>query len=237
MQEDGGAPVTSEWLAASLADADGRGPAEVIGQVCRAAVRPLEVSGLAVIVLSGGRAVGTVCASDETAKGLEALQFSLGEGPSIDAHRSRVPVAETDLGRSHRWPAFAPEANDAGVQATFAFPLQVGAARFGALELHRREVGSMTEGAFAEAIEVARAATVLVLALLADVPPGMMPLALEDATAARAHVHQVTGMVSAMLQIDTAEALVRLRARAYADSRTLGDLSADVVSRLIRFER
>ena len=51
------------------------------------------------------------------------LQFSVGEDPSIDAHRSRRPVLEPDLPAAARWPAFAPQAIAAGAAAVFALPL------------------------------------------------------------------------------------------------------------------
>ena len=47
-------------------------------------------------------------------------------------------------------------------------------------------------------------------------------------------VHQATGMLAAQLDIDLAEALARLRARAYADDRPLYDVSVDVVTRALR---
>ncbi len=41
-------------------------------------------------------------------------------------------------------------------------------------------------------------------------------------------------MLAAQLDIDLAEALARLRARAYADDRPLYDVSVDVVTRALR---
>lgn len=52
----------------------------------------------------------------------------------------------------------------------------------------------------------------------------------------RAEVHQATGMVSVQLGVSLAEALVRLRARAYADGRPIAQVAADVVGRRLRFE-
>ncbi|MHB8246789.1 MAG: GAF and ANTAR domain-containing protein [Acidimicrobiales bacterium] len=74
------------------------------------------------------------------------LQFSTGKGPAINAHRSRRPVLEPELGTATRWPAFAPEAVTAGATAVFALPLQVGAARFGALTFYRDRPGPLGEG-------------------------------------------------------------------------------------------
>jgi hypothetical protein len=48
-------------------------------------------------------------------------------------------------------------------------------------------------------------------------------------------VHQATGMISVQLDVSLAEALVRLRAHAYASGRPLGEVAQDVVARRLRF--
>jgi len=52
----------------------------------------------------------------------------------------------------------------------------------------------------------------------------------------RAVVHQAAGMISVQLDVDVAEALLRLRARAYALDRPMADVAADVVARRLRFD-
>jgi len=49
-------------------------------------------------------------------------------------------------------------------------------------------------------------------------------------------VHQATGMISVQLEVSLAEALVRLRAHAYANDRPLNEVAADVVARRLRLE-
>jgi AmiR/NasT family two-component response regulator len=51
----------------------------------------------------------------------------------------------------------------------------------------------------------------------------------------RAEVHQATGVVSVQAAVGLAEALVLLRARAYADERPLGDLARDVLTGTVSF--
>ena len=46
-----------------------------------------------------------------------------------------------------------------------------------------------------------------------------------------AEVHQATGMVSVQLGVSVDEAFVRLRARAFADGRSLKAVAGDVISR------
>ncbi len=82
--------------------------------------------------------------------------------------------------------------------------------------MYRRERGPLSAGSLADAAVVGHEATTVLLALLADLPPGALPIVLEDVSAKRARVHQATGMVSAQLGIPVADALARLRARAFS---------------------
>jgi AmiR/NasT family two-component response regulator len=48
-------------------------------------------------------------------------------------------------------------------------------------------------------------------------------------------VHQATGMVAEQLRITVTEALIRLRAYAFAQDRPLTDIANDVVTARLRF--
>jgi hypothetical protein len=63
------------------------------------------------------------------------LQFTFGEGPSLDAVTHGRPVLVSDLGAAeeHRWPAFTGVVLAGGVCAVFAFPISVASCRVGAL--------------------------------------------------------------------------------------------------------
>jgi len=48
-------------------------------------------------------------------------------------------------------------------------------------------------------------------------------------------VHQASGMVSVQLGVSVAEALIRLRAQAFAENRLVSEIGDDIVSRRFRF--
>ena len=83
--------------------------------------------------------------SDSRSRLIEDLQFTLGEGPCVDAVRSGSPVLLDDVravtDATRRWPAFVKEAESSGVRAVFAFPVQVGAIALGTLDLYRSRAG------------------------------------------------------------------------------------------------
>jgi AmiR/NasT family two-component response regulator len=55
-------------------------------------------------------------------------------------------------------------------------------------------------------------------------------------TLSRAEVSQATGMLMAQLDIDAADALIRLRAHAYATNRSAIDVARDILDRRLTLE-
>jgi ANTAR domain len=74
-----------------------------------------------------------------------------------------------------------------------------------------------------------------ILTLQSKAPKGGVASGLDGDSALRLVVHQATGMVAAQLDIDMAAALVRLRARAYAEGIPLVQVATEVVNRERRF--
>lgn len=117
-----------------------------------------------------------------------------------------------------------------------SFPLRVGGVHVGVLNLYRDTVGDLDRTDFADALALARIATHLVLELQSGLPRGALPARLADVLDDRAVVHQAAGMIAAQTGGDVADALSRLRARAWALGRPIHDIASDVVSHLIRFD-
>ena len=208
-------------------------PAELVHGCSRA----LPVSGVGLALMTDRGPAGTVAATDGAALELEDLQFTLGEGPCVDASQTGRPVLQPDLAATgpRRWPAFAGGALAAGVAAIFALPLRVGAIRVGVLDLYRATPGSLTPVQLREALAFADAATLLLLYLQTRAPTGEFS---PDALALpgdRAEVHQATGVISVQAGRSLAEALVLLRARAYAEQRPVGDVARDVLAGRVDF--
>lgn len=204
-------------------------------RLCGACVAALPVDGVGLSLMGGNYLAGRALlgASDSTGARLEELQFDLGEGPCASAFADGQPVLVPDFGdrdAKGRWPMFVHEAETTRARALFAFPLQLGAIRIGAMDCYRTQPGPLHE--VTEALVVAEAVT---LALLhAQAQEGVRGLA-DMAVGHHAAVHQATGMVSAQLEISIEEAFVRLRAYAYRHDRSLDEVGADVVARKLRF--
>lgn len=208
------------------------------GQLCTVAAQVVGVDGAAVMV-EGSDHRAPLCSSDDIAARIADLDLTLGEGPGFDAHQAGAPVAEPDLVRPRnvRWPSFAPLAVQAGLAAIFSFPLRVGGVHLGALTFHQMRSGRLSDNQHADALVMANVVVHAVLAHQAGAPPGMLGSELDVLGSSQAEVHQASGMVSVQLGVSVANALVRLRAHAYAQGRGLREVALDVVNIKLRLDR
>lgn len=202
-----------------------------------ATVLELSASGMALMNKDGHQ--GVIGASGPLATRLEDLQFELGEGPGLDASRANTPVLDADLTTSGmaRWPGFGPAALAAGVRAVLALPLQSGAVQMGALCLYRSTPGRWDNAGTATALAYADAAVAVLLLLQAQTQPepALHP-ELASPLAYRAEVHQATGYLSVQASIGLTEALLLLRAHAFASERPLLQVARDVLAGRLRIQ-
>ncbi|GAA4729260.1 GAF domain-containing protein [Nocardioides endophyticus] len=199
-------------------------------RLCRAASDALTARGVGICLIAEVDAQLTVAASGPVTEQVEGLQFALGEGPSLEAHAARRPVLCSDLRGSAgtRWPGYVPAVRAYGVRAVFSFPLQIGAARLGAMGVYREVVGGLSDEHLAQALTFAEVATV---ELLDSLPaPGGPHRVVQDAVDNRYEVYQAQGMLTVQLGVGLVEAMARMRAYAYAQDRLLGDLARDILA-------
>ena len=84
--------------------------------MCEVCPQIMGVDGAGVMLMSGEIPRGSLCATDDVSQLIEDLQYTLGEGPCLDAYQQDGVVAEPDLADpvTFRWPAFTPPALQAG---------------------------------------------------------------------------------------------------------------------------
>ncbi|KFU75833.1 ANTAR domain-containing protein [Amycolatopsis lurida] len=224
----------TDRLLALLGDADSG--LELVRRICELCVTELAVSGAGMSVMTGSLTDGTqnlVHSTGGVGKHLEDLQLTVGEGPSVDAFVSGGAVLVPDLDAEHgRWPAYAPGAAGLGVAAVFSFPLQVGAARLGVLDLYRTTAGSLSAPRLSGALTLAEAGTVALLDD-ADAAQGARLLGQGESHSV---VHQATGIVTVQLGVSLQEAFIRIRAYAYAHHLSLNEVGGRIVRRELVLE-
>jgi GAF domain-containing protein len=207
-------------------------------RLCVLCAEITQMSGAGIMLLQDDVPRGSVCTTDAISTLIEELQYTLGEGPCIDAHRHHQPVAEPDLAHPEtvRWAEFARSAVDAGARAVFGFPVAVRDVHLGALNLYRDRPGPLTVDQHADALVVAEVAARAIISIQAAAEPGELAPELEASGNFRFVVHQAAGMISVQLGVSVADALIRLRAHAFSTGRSATAVADDVVARRLRFD-
>ena len=202
-----------------------------------------DIDAAAISLVFDGTNSGTLGSSGAPARMYDELQFLLGEGPvprlgrPACAGRGYRPRRSVD----QRWPIYGPAMLDLHVHGVYAMPVVVAGEYLGALDLFRNRPGSLVGEEFSGAFVAAELAGLPLLDLLdADMAAAVGD---PDSNAwaelnalSRAEVSQATGMLVAQLEIEPAEALVRLRAHAYSTGRSATEVARDIVDRRLRLE-
>lgn len=202
-------------------------------QICDACVSLLPVDGASMSLMLGAGHRQSLHATDAVMEHVEAVQFTLGEGPCFEAFQTGQPLLVPDLVRDAgvSWPMFTAEMSGDPIGAIYAFPLRRGAARFGAIDMYRRTAGWLSDAELAMALQLTDIAASALLAVSGGAGDQFDEDGLIELSGIRAVVHQATGMVVAEFKIPADQALSRLRGYAFAAGRLLDDVAADLVSR------
>lgn len=208
------------------------GMVDSLERLCRAAVHNLDVSGAAVSLMVDVGATGVVAGANAHSLRMEELQFTFGEGPSLDAfaYRRLVLTADFDDLRDGQWLAFTASALESDVRAVFAYPLQIGAITLGVFTVYRSRSGSFDTVAGSMAITFAEIATEIILDGDPDPRPGQLHPGLQTVWQNRAEIHQAQGVVMVDLGISLTDALIRMRAYAYARDMPLSKVARSIMA-------
>ncbi|GGU13866.1 GAF and ANTAR domain-containing protein [Streptomyces violascens] len=162
---------------------------------------------------------------------LDNLQYTLGDGPALEAVKQGRTLSEPDLPAADpaRWPLFLPAAARTPVRALIAAPLRLGAATIGVLTGYRTAPGPLTPAQRRGLDRVGRTLVhLLYTELITSADDGG---AVTGLRLYRAEVHQATGFLASELGIPMGQALLRLRAHAATYGHPLSDLARDLLAR------
>lgn len=213
--------------------------ASVDDDLCAPFLSVLPVTGIAISTVGNPFGSETVCASDMTAARLDEIQLDLGEGPCWEAVRTGMPVLEPDVQRttSSRWPVALEAMQATGLGAVFAFPMRLGTLDIGVVDLYTNTPSTLDPGPVRQAAALTEAAARQVLrrALLRIESEAEGTPETAAGEYSRREVHQAAGMLAAQTGAHVDDALLILRGHAFAAGRSVRDLAADVVARVVDF--
>lgn len=86
-----------------------------------------------------------MASTDSMVDQLDQLQYSLGEGPCLDAMRDHTSVVVDDMRTESRWPRFAPPAAAAGCISQMGIEIFREAGRVGGLNLYSSRPSAFDE--------------------------------------------------------------------------------------------
>lgn len=206
--------------------------------ICHVASERLTKTRIGLTLCLGGSFSPIAC-TDQIAGLLDEQQFALGEGPSWDCASSSLPAAGTDLRSTQvgnaapaaRWPAFCRAAESCGTQSAFAFPLQVGLVTVAVLTAYRDHAGVLSASEYVDCLTLASLATTALLAEQTGEHAGELAEVFRAGADERAWLQRAAGMVAERESVSIVEAMLRIRAHAYAEGRPLGSTARDICDR------
>lgn len=193
----------------------------------------LSVPHVAVSTLGAPFDIETICASDAVASGLDETQLDLGVGPCWHAYATGIPVIVPNLRQDSggAWPMLRTAAAEHNILSVYALPMRVGSVGVGAVNLYARSAHALSARQVADALVLAEWTARRIMRAELD--------ALGDDASAngspRRFVHQATGMVIAQLRVSPEDALLIIRAHAFASGRPVREVAEAIIARDINF--
>lgn len=204
---------------------------EILAQVTELAMRAIPPASMAGITMMAGDRVATRYFTDDQVLEIDQAQYDVGDGPCLEAFRTRQVVKIDSTLDDDRWPAFCQAAARHGVRSTVSLPLVAGEGSLGALNLYAPQVSAFT----AEHAEDASAFAVQAGVVLANVQAYWdaydrghhLAIAMES----RGVIDQAKGVLMAQSGVDAHEAFDMLSRASQRENRKLHDIAAEIVER------
>ena len=156
-------------------------------------------------------------------------QYRTGEGPSIQAIRTREVVLSTDLSKDTRWPEWSARARGGGVHGVLVAPVDIDEQVIGALSLYAGMPDRLTPDVSFMALLVAEHAQLLLAAVLDRDRQATLTADLAEALGDGETVNRAIGIVMAQRGCSAETALEVLQDTAFRVNLPLAQISKRLV--------
>lgn len=175
-----------------------------------------------------------MASTSEESQLVEVLQQQADAGPCVDCFRTGTVVSVDDIAATgDRWPSFKASALAQGFRSVHAIPLRVRSRTIGAMNLFRRQTGSLNAEDAAIAQAFADVATISILQERAIRQSAVVNEQLQRALNSRILIEQAKGVIAQTNNVDMNEAFSRLRSYSRAHNEALYEAAEKVISRAI----
>jgi len=208
--------------------------AEAVENVCTACLQAIgdDIDAVGVSLLISPTMRIPVAAAGGLADRGEQWEFTLGEGPGLQAFRTSRPVLAADLSTPEQvvdWPIFADYATASGLGAVFAFPVLLNGHPLAVLTLYRRRAGNLAPAQQRLAESYAAGAAGLLVKASCELTHDDEDQHGSALSPELAVVHRAAGMIGAQRECSAEEALAYLRAAAYRYQCPVAELATEII--------
>ena len=225
-------------LAASLVGlaglaSQGAGLESILTRIAAYAVQAIPGADGAGLTLQEANRADTIVKSAPFVVEVDDIQYSLGEGPCIDAAAQARTMRSGSLGGDPRWPRFGPRVGRLGVHSVLSLPLITPAGVVGAMNVYAHAKDTFDEEA--ERIGELFAAPAAISVQNAQILAQAQRLAdhLQAALTSRAVIDQAVGILRSRGGTSSEEAFDRLRRISQHEHRKLAEVAASLVQEAV----
>ena len=202
-----------------------------VSEITTNALPAAAMAGISVLDDNGRPTTGVF--TDEAAPEIDSAQYDSGNGPCLDAWRTKAVVRVDDMSTAvDDYPEFSKAAREHGIESTLSLPLVAAGEGIGALNLYSQRQSGFTPDDEALGSELAAAAAIVMANASAYWGASALSEQLQEAMRSRAVIEQAKGMLMAQSPDLTPDAAFdALRRASQRENMKLRDIARRIVER------
>ena len=207
---------------------------QILTEVANFAVQAIPGADGAGLTLLEENRSDTIVATADFVRDVDAIQYTLGEGPCISAAAEQRTMRSGSLGGEQRWPRFGPRVGRMGIHSVLSLPLMTPDGVFGAMNVYARSKDAFDERS--ERLGELFAAPAAIAVQNAQVLEQTKRLAasLQGALSTKALIDQALGIIRSRSGASSDEAFARLRAMSQSRNVKLAVVAESLVEEAVR---
>lgn len=210
---------------------------DVLYELGDSTVRVLDAAGAGVSVSNPQDQLLFITATSAAVIEIERSQEQEQAGPCVEAFRTGELVVVDDIATLTQWPDYQRAAARGGFQAVVGLPLQVGAHKFGSLNVYDRRQRQWDDTELRAARVLADIATAYIVRSGELAEARELSTQLQVALDSRIIIEQAKGMLAREHQVSVDEAFELLRKHARSNSIALRRVADAVVNLSVQLPR